>query len=175
MIFPLCSAIAETKKSRAYGLKFQPSSNNALLGTSSVGESGTAWRCILNTTSPIRIIMLNKRNEGSENAKYWNWKEGKIGRWIFSPELEQLVLPDPIQRQKRACPYLKVFIFPEESICSLISKIFHKTLYGSSITNPCMNMGCAREAMNRLDLPIEWIVTLVMIDFTKIPLDSGSS
>lgn len=41
-IFPLCSAIAETPESRAYGLKFQPSSNNALLGTSSVGESGTA-------------------------------------------------------------------------------------------------------------------------------------
>ena len=30
------------------------------------------------------------------------------------PELEQLVLPDPIQRQKRACPYQKVLIFLEE-------------------------------------------------------------
>lgn len=34
------------------------------------------------------------------------------------------------------------------------SKIFHKFLYESLITDPCMNIGSAREAMNRLDLPI---------------------
>ena len=47
MIFPLCSAIAETKKSRAYGLKFQPSSNNALLGTSllSAGKVRDEYSC----------------------------------------------------------------------------------------------------------------------------------